>query len=426
MLDVLEDFRGRDLVFDMTEGLPAHLAAGSTTLYAGFDPTASSLHIGSMMPILALARFQRHGHSPIAVVGGGTGLIGDPSGKSQERQLLSKAQLAENIAGIREQLGRFLDFDSRTCPARLVDNADWLTTTSVTDTLRDVGKHFTVNYMLAKESIQRRLSQEEGISFTEFSYLLLQAWDFLTLFDRYGCTLQVGGSDQWGNITAGVELIRRARGAKAHGLVSPLLMTASGTKFGKTEAGAVWLDAERTSPYRLYQFWLNSSDQDVTRYLRYFTWLSAAEIEELAAATEANPAGRAAQQRLAREVTTMVHGETAAARAERSSAVLFGGELSGLGAAEILEIFDDVPSSQLARDAFGSEGLPLVSLLVESGLTPSKGAARRLIRDGGAYVNNQRIADERASIGPDSLLDGQLLILRKGQKSYHLMTVNGD
>ena len=425
-MSVFNELQWRGLQYDASEGVEKHLASGGVTFYIGFDPTASSLHIGNLLQILNMARLQRAGHSPIALSGSGTGLIGDPTGKSKERQLLTREQVAENLVGIKEQLGRFLDFDARGNPARLVDNGDWLDAVPLLDFLRDIGKHFTVNYMLAKEGVQRRLEGEDGISYTEFSYLLLQSYDFLVLHDRLGCTLQMGGSDQWGNITAGAELIRRLRQKKAYALVSPLVMTASGVKFGKTEAGTVWLDAELTSPYRFYQYWLNTADLDVLKYLKYFTWLEEQEIAELETAHEAAPQKREAQRRLAGEVTRQVHGPTALARAELSSRVLFGAEITDLETAEILDIFDDVPSTELAPAALGGDGLPLTELMVSSGLTPSKGAAKRLIRDGGMYVNNRRVGDERQALGRGDFLDGSVLVLRKGQKHYHLVNLSRE
>lgn len=425
-MNVFDEFRWRGLVYAATEGLEELLDQERLRLYIGFDPTASSLHVGSLLQILLLARMQRFGHTPIALVGGGTGMIGDPSGKTQERQLLTLEQVAINVAGIREQLARFLDFESTTNPARLVDNAEWLAPLSFIDFLRDVGKHFTVNYMQAKESVRRRLEQEEGISFTEFSYMLLQAYDFLELHDRYGCRLQMGGSDQWGNITAGTELIRKVRGARAHGLVAPLVTTASGVKFGKTEAGTIWLDAERTSPYRFYQFWLNTTDHDVVGYLKSFTWLDQEEIAALETALAEHPERREAQKRLARELTAMVHGETACAKALRSAEILFGAEVAGLSAAEILEVFGEAPSSQIDRARLEDGGLTLVEALAESGLVPSKGAAKRLVREGGAYLNNRRMSEEGRRLGPADLLEGAALLLRKGQKQYHLITLRRD
>ncbi len=422
-MSIFDELTWRGLVYDASQGVAEHLAGGGVTFYIGFDPTASSLHVGNLLQILNMARLQRFGHTPIALAGSGTGLIGDPTGKTKERRLLTKEQVAENIVAVQEQLGRFLDFDREGNPARMVDNGDWLCTAHLVDFLRDIGKHFTVNYMLAKEGVQRRLDSDDGISYTEFSYLLLQSYDFLVLHDRFGCSMQAGGSDQWGNITAGAELIRRLRQKKAYALVSPLVMTASGVKFGKTEAGAVWLDAEQTSPYRFYQYWLGTDDQDVVKYLKYFTWLDRAAINELAAAHQAAPQEREAHRRLAGEVTEMVHGASARERAELSSRVLFGAEISDLGSEEILDIFDDVPSTELEPSALDGDGLQLAELMASSGLVPSKGAAKRLIRDGGTYVNNRRVSDQRATLTADDFLDGSLLVLRKGQKHYHLVSL---
>src|SRR5262249_55702094 len=355
MPDLFEEFRWRGLVSEYTEGLPDLLTRERVTGYIGFDPTASSLHVGTLLTIMGLARLQRFGHSPIAIVGGGTGMIGDPSGKTVERQLLSREQIDENVVGIRRQLERFLDFDRAGNPARIINNADWLAAFDLLGFLRDTGKYFTVNYMLEKESVSRRLESEEGISFTEFSYVLLQARDFVELFDRYGCTLQMGGSDQWGNITAGTDLIRQLRGRKAHGLVWPLLKTASGTKFGKTEAGTVWLDAARTPPQEFRQFWLNTDDRDVIAYLKYFTFLTPPEIDALEAQTTSAPERREAQRVLADQVSRLVHGDADATRAERATSVLFAAtveSVNGAGAAALADqlsaIAADVPSTSIA------------------------------------------------------------------------------
>jgi tyrosyl-tRNA synthetase len=421
MTNLYEELAWRGIVYDATEGLADLLAKERVTAYIGFDPTASSLHVGSLLPALALARLQRFGHSPIVIVGGGTGMIGDPSGKSQERTLLSREQIDENLAGIRRQLSQFLDFDTAANPARMVNNADWLATIDLLSFLRDAGKHFTVNYMLQKESVNRRLESEEGISFTEFSYLLLQAYDFLQLFDRFGCALQMGGSDQWGNITAGIDLIRKLRARKAHGLVMPLVTTASGVKFGKTEAGTIWLDPSRTSPFRFFQFWLNTDDRDVTAYLKYFTFLDRAAIDALEKATQTAPEKREAQRVLAREVTGLVHGGDHVARAEHASAVLFGEDISTLSADDVLEVFEDVPSTELPADAFAGEGLGMVDLVARVQLAPSKSEARRLVQSGGVYVNNRRIADPQARLTREQAIDGRLFVLRKGQKQNHLV-----
>jgi len=421
MANLLAELEWRGLVYDATEGLSDVLTNERLTAYIGFDPTASSLHVGSLLQVMSLARLQRFGHSPIAIVGGGTGMIGDPSGKSQERALLSMAQLDENVAGIRQQLERFIDFDPSASGARLVNNAEWLGTIDLLSFLRDAGKHFTVNYMLQKESVSRRLESEEGISFTEFSYLLLQAYDYLQVFDRYGCTLQMGGSDQWGNITAGIDLIRKLRAKKAHGLVVPLVMTAAGVKFGKTEAGTIWLDPARTSPYKFYQFWLNTEDGDVVTYLKYFTFLAKPEIEGLAAATRSAPEKREAQRVLARDVTARVHGSDHVARAEQASSVLFSEDISTLDAEQLLAIFEDVPSTELPVDAFDPDGIGVVDLVARVGLASSKADARRLVQSGGVYVNNRRVADPQARVTRAQAVQGRLLVLRKGQKQNHLV-----
>jgi tyrosyl-tRNA synthetase len=423
-MDLFGELEWRGLVYDATEGLRDLIAREKLTTYIGFDPTAASLHVGNLLPMVTLARLQRTGHPPIAVVGGGTGMIGDPSGKATERTLLTVEEVEKNVEGIRGQLARFLDFNDTTTPARLVNNAEWLTKLSAIEFMRDVGKYFTVNYMLAKESVKRRSESDEGISYTEFSYLLLQSYDFLVLHDRFNCTMQMGGSDQWGNITAGVDLIRRLRGAKGHGLVMPLITTASGAKFGKTEAGAVWLDANLTSPFRFYQFWLNTDDGDAGRYLRYFTFLDRGAIESLEAEARTSPESRVAQRSLAREVTRMVHGEEHVARAERASSVLFGEDLSTLPADDVLSVFDDVPSSMLSAERLGGDGVAVTELLAASGLAASKGEATRLIRGGGVYVNNRRVTDERARLQLSQAIDGRLFVLRKGAKQNHVVKIS--
>ena len=410
------------MVYDGTEGLRDALAAGPITAYIGFDPTAASLHVGSLLPVMALARLQRAGHSPIGVVGGGTGLIGDPSGKTQERTLQSIEQIELNVAGIRAQLSRFLDFDRAGNPARIVNNADWLVPLDLMSFLRDVGKHFTVNYILAKESVKRRLESEDGISYTEFSYLLLQAYDFVMLFDRYKCTLQMGGSDQWGNITAGIDLMRKLRGAKGHGLVLPLVTTSAGVKFGKTEAGAVWLDPALTSPFRFYQFWLNTDDRDVVRYLKFFTFMDAGEIDALATATAEHPEQREAQRALARAVTALVHGQDHVDRAERAAQVLFGENLADASVEDVLTVFEDAPSTELA---LGPDGIPILDMLVAVKLVTSKSEAMRLLKSGGIYVNNVRAADERARFTTADAIGGQVFVLRKGRKDHHIVRVKG-
>jgi tyrosyl-tRNA synthetase len=419
-MDVYQEFQWRGMVYDATEGLPEILARAPDTVYIGFDPTAPSLHVGNLLPVMALARLQRFGHVSIALMGGGTGLIGDPSGKTQERSLLTVEQVDEHVQGIRRQLEPFLDFEAATNPARVMNNADWLRPLDVMTLLRDVGKHFTVNYMLAKESVKRRLESDDGISFTEFSYLLLQAYDFLTLFDRCGCALQLGGSDQWGTITAGCDLIRKVRGAKANGLVMPLVTTASGIKFGKTEAGAVWLDPERTSPFRFYQFWLNTDDRDVVKYLKFFTFLDQAAILELEAVTAVSPERREAQRVLAREATRLMHGDDALARAERASDVLFG---QGIGEAPIeavLMAFEDVPSIEIGAAELAG-GLRVTQLAVRAGLAQSASQATQLVRGGGLYLNDVRVTDERMRVTADDAMKGWLFYLRKGQRERRLV-----
>ena len=421
---MIEELRWRGLLADATEHAADALAAGQVTGYIGFDPTAPSLHVGSLVPIMGLVHLQRAGHCPVALVGGGTGLIGDPSGKASERVLLDRVRAEENAGGIRGQLASFLDFESRSAPARMVNNLDWLDGLGLVDFLRDIGKHFSVNAMLRKESVRRRIAGEEsGISFTEFSYQLLQAYDFLELNRRYGCTLQMGGSDQWGNITAGIDLVRRMGGGRCHGLVFPLVESAGGVKFGKTEEGTVWLDPERTSPYRFYQFWLNTDDGDVVRYLRMFTLLDRDTVEELAGAAAERPYRREAQRRLAAEMTRVVHGAGELERAERASQVLFGGSLEGLGASDIAEIFADVPSTVVARAGLEGEGMELAALMADHGMAPSRSEARRLIRGGGVYVNGIRKGDWAGRVGVDDCVEGRFLVVRTGKKRYFVVEV---
>jgi len=418
--DLFDELSWRGMVSEYTEGLREAFAAGPVTAYIGFDPTADSLHVGSLLTIMGLARLQRFGHSPIAIVGGGTGMIGDPSGKSQERTLLSVEQIEANVAGIRRQLARFLDFDRPANPARIVNNAEWLAAFDLLGFLRDTGKYFTVNYMLQKESVNRRLESEEGISYTEFSYLLLQARDFLELFDRCGCTLQMGGTDQWGNITAGIDLVRKLRATRVHGLVWPLMTTSTGAKFGKTEAGTIWLDAGRTSPFRFYQFWLNTDDRDVVRYLKFFTFMPREEIEALAAAARDRPEQREAQRALARAVTALVHGDDQVQRAERAAQVLFGGSFEGVGVEEILTVFEDAPSTEME---FPADGVAVADVLARVKLASSKSEAVRLLKSGGVYVNNQRVGDEKARLTAGEAIGGEVFVLRKGRKDQHIVKV---
>ena len=416
-MDLIAELQWRGMMSESTEGLRDALAAGPVTGYIGFDPTADSLHVGSLLTMMGLARLQRSGHSPIAIVGGGTGMIGDPK-PNQERPLLSRDDIDRNVAGIRPQLARLLDFDSKTNPARIVNNADWLASFDLLGFLRDTGKYFTVNYLLQKEAVSRRLESEEGISFTEFSYPLLQARDYLELFDRFNCTLQMGGSDQWGNITAGIELVRKLRNTKVHGLVWPLMTTAAGTKFGKTETGTVWLDPKRTSQFRFYQFWLNTDDRDAERYLKFFTFMDREEIEALARATAEHPERREAQRALARAVTSLVHGDDQVGRAERAAQVLFSENIADANVDDVLMVFEDAPSTELALPA---DGMPLAEMLATVKLVPSKSEAMRLIKSRGVYVNNVRAVDEKVRLSAADAIAGTLFVLRKGRKDHHIV-----
>lgn len=414
-MTLFDELEWRGMVAEVTDGVREALATERVTAYIGFDPTASSLHVGSLLTVMGLARLQRLGHTPIALVGGGTGMIGDPSGKSQERVLLSADQVNTNVAGIRAQLERFLDFSASPNAARIVNNADWLGATDVLTFLRDVGKHFSVGYMLQKESVSRRMESEEGISYTEFSYLVLQACDFLHLFDHEHCTLQMGGSDQWGNITAGIELIRKVRSKKAHGLVWPLMKTASGTKFGKTEAGTVWLDPARTSERDFYQFWLQADDRDVINYLKVFTWLDRPEIDRVEQALLADPAARAAQRRLADEVTRMVHGESALAQVQTDAALRFGGAVT----AETLQ--NVAPTAAIARARIEA-GLATTELVVIAGLAKSKSEAYRLIEQGGVTINDAVVGDPRAPVTLAQAL-GDRFKIAKGRRSVAVVEI---
>ena len=423
-MSLLEKYRWRGMLQDSTEGVEAALAEGPITGYIGFDPTGGSLHVGNLVPIMGLVHLQRAGHHPIVLVGGGTGLIGDPSGKTEERQLLTKEGAAENIAAIRRQLEHFLAFDGSTNPARTVNNLDWLGEFAMVDFLRDVGKHFSVNALLKKESVRRRVEDEKtGISYTEFSYALLQAYDFVALNERYGCTLQMGGSDQWGNITAGIDLVRRMRGEKAYGITYPLLTGAGGHKFGKTEAGAVWLDAALTSPYRFYQYWVTVDDRDVIRNLRYFTLLGPEEISELEASHAERPHERSAHRALAEDVTRRVHGADGLASAQRATEVLFGGEIGDLGADDIADIFSDVPSSEISRAGLEGDGTGVLDLFAGAGVCKSRGEARRSVEGGGLSINNVRVEDVEAAVTLADAIEGRFLILRKGKKTYHMVRV---
>jgi len=413
--NVLKELEWRGFVQQATPGLAEHLARGPVTAYCGFDPTSPSLQLGNLMPLMLLANLQHGGHRPIVLMGGGTGLIGDPSGKSSERPLLSKEQIRENVRRQRDQSARFLNFGTGPTAALLLDNAKWLVEQHLIDFLRDVGKHFTVNVMLQKESVQARL--ESGLSFTEFSYMLLQAYDFLHLFRERQCTLQVGGSDQWGNITAGVDLIRRIENKDAHGLVAPLVTMASGKKFGKSEAGAIYLDPELTSPYKFYQFWINVDDRDVENYLKLFTLQTRAEIDDLAAEQQRSPAARPAQRALAADVTTRVHGKDVLSGVQAASAILFGEEQ-----AEVHPQVFDILATEIPTVPVDSGSVDtLVDLVVRAGLAKSKGEARRSIEQGGIYVNQQRVDDVARTIAAHDWIGGRNLLLRKGKKEYALL-----
>jgi tyrosyl-tRNA synthetase len=421
-MDFFSELTWRGLVYDVTEGARDALARESLSGYIGFDPTASSLHVGSLLQMVALAHLQRCGHSPIAVVGGGTGLIGDPSGKTAERALLTREQVEANVASIRAQLARFLDFDRQPNPARIVNNAEWLTRLSAIDFMRDVGKHFSVNAMLTKDSVKRRIEGEEGISYTEFSYALLQAYDFLELHRRVGCTLQLGGSDQWGNITAGMDLVRRVTGGKVHGLVLPLITTATGAKFGKTEAGTIWLDPSRTSPYEFYQFWVNVDDRDAGRYLRFFTFLERARIEEIEETASREPEKRLAQRELAREVTRLVHGDDEMEQAERATEKVFKGEIASMSRSELLQVFASVGSAVIQPQP---DGWRLPSLVVQAGLAPSAGEATRLIRQRAVHVNGRLLTDEKAKLTMADAIEGEFFVVKKGKKELFLLRIAG-
>ncbi len=416
MSDLFAELEWRGFVHHATQQIQHHLAEGRRMLYCGFDPTANSLQLGNLMPLMQLRHFQRQGHKPIVLMGGGTGLIGDPSGQQSERPLLSKEQIRDNVHRQRDQIARLLDFDTKDTRALVLNNADWLVEQRLVDFLRDVGKHFTVNVMLQKESVKARL--DAGISYTEFSYMLLQAYDFLHLFRKEQCTIQVGGSDQWGNITAGIDLIRRVAGGEAHGLVGPLITTASGAKFGKTAGGAVWLDPALTSVYTFYQFWLNTDDRDAERYLKLFTFLPRAEIDALLGELGANPAAREAQRALARDVTDRVHGPDATAKVIRASAVLFGAfDAHAADDATFDVLAQEVPTATVAA----GDGLTLVDAVVHAGLAKSKSEARRSIQQGGIYLNQGRVKDVERRLEPGDWAAGRNVLLRKGKKEFALL-----
>ncbi|RAP74929.1 tyrosine--tRNA ligase [Paenibacillus montanisoli] len=415
--DLVDDLEYRGLIHQLTDvdNFRKKLQDESVTLYSGFDPTADSLHIGHLLPVLCLRRFQQAGHIPLALVGGGTGLIGDPSGRSTERSLNTSETVAEWSEKLKNQLSRFLEFDREGNPAKLVSNYDWLAPLDVITFLRDIGKNFTVNYMLAKDSVDSRLAN--GISFTEFSYMILQSYDFYRLNQDHNCTLQIGGSDQWGNITAGLELIGKMGGSGAFGMTMPLVTKSDGKKFGKTESGAIWLDRNKTSVYQFYQFWINTDDNDVVKFLKYFTFLSKAEIEALEAELQQHPERRAAQRELAREVTKLVHGADAVVTAEKITQALFSGEFVQLSEEELIEALRDMPTTVFAAD---QEESHLMSLLVEVGAAPSKRQAKQDIDGGAVYVNGQKQSGSDTVIPKDQRLHGKYLVIRRGKKNYFL------
>jgi tyrosyl-tRNA synthetase len=424
-MNLLEDLQWRGLVADCTDiaGLGQRLSNGPIALYCGFDPTGDSLHVGHLMGQLMLRRFQLAGHHPIALAGGATGMIGDPSGRSSERNLLTREQLSHNINCIKKQLSRLLDFEAPTNRARLVDNAEWTAPLSFLEFLRDVGKHFSVNMMIGKDSVRSRMEGEAGISYTEFSYMLLQAFDFCHLRQTAACELQVGGSDQYGNITAGTDLIRKKLGVPAWGLTFPLITKSDGTKFGKTASGAVWLDPEKTSPYRFYQFFINTEDSMVLEYLKKFTLLSREAIESLAAAHAQDPGSRSAQKALAREVTTLVHGTSACDDALRASEIMFGGRLDGITEKIFKDVVGEIPTKEFDGAKLDGTGAPIADLVIQAGLAPSKGQARKDIEAGGIYLNNVRVADVARSVTRADLLFSRYLLLRKGKRSYAVLTM---
>ncbi|PZE22552.1 tyrosine--tRNA ligase [Paenibacillus xerothermodurans] len=415
-MDILQELQYRGLIHQLTDedGLAKKLSEEPVVLYSGFDPTADSLHIGHLLPILCLKRFQMAGHIPVALVGGGTGMIGDPSGKASERTLNSKEVVAEWTEKLRSQLSRFLDFEAEGNPARMANNYDWLGELNVITFLRDIGKNFSVNYMLAKDSVDSRLSK--GISFTEFSYMILQAYDFYRLNNDINCSLQVGGSDQWGNITAGLELIGKTTGRQAFGLTMPLVTKSDGTKFGKTEGGTIWLNADKTTPYQFYQFWINTDDKDVVKFLKYFTFLTPERIEELEAQVQQSPEKREAQRVLAREVTELVHGEEAALSAIKISEVLFSGNVDTLTGREIEQAFQDVPSTELT----GGQEIGLIDLLIAVKAAPSKRQARQDIESGAVSLNGTKVTDLDSTVRAADGLEGKYIVVRRGKRNYYL------
>ncbi len=422
MVNVMRTLEERGFVSQVTDERLAEKLDKPVTLYAGFDPTAESLHIGNLLQIMIIAQFQRHGHRPIALVGGATAMIGDPSGKSEERNLLTEETIQRNLEGIKKQLMHYLDFDCGGNSAVLVNNMDWIGQFSFIEFLRDVGKSFRVGEMMGKESVRKRLQSETGMSFTEFSYQLLQGYDFLHLSREFDCMLQVGGDDQWGNITAGIDLTRKVDSRALYGMTSPLITDASGQKFGKTAVGdKCWLDANMTSPYEFYQYWIRRDDRDVVKLLKYFTFLPIDQIEELAGRVQAEPQKREAQRVLAEEVTRLAHGDDAVKIAQKASDVLFGAEITGLSDRDLSSIFADVPSTELSRARLSDGGVTLLDALCETKMCNSRGEAKKLVKAGGAYINNNKVDDLDHLLTMDSLASETILVLRSGKKKYHLV-----
>ena len=422
-MDLIEELRWRGMIQDIMPGTEEQLKKEMTTGYIGFDPTADSLHIGSLVPILLLVHFQRAGHKPIALVGGATGMVGDPSGKSEERNLLSEEVLQRNVAGVKSQLMRFLDFNpSLPNAAEMVNNYDWFKSISFIDFLRDAGKYITVNYMMAKESVRKRIEGETGISYTEFAYQLMQGYDFYWLYQHKNCKLQMGGSDQWGNMTTGTELIRRKAAGEAYVFTNPLITKADGGKFGKTESGNVWLDPERTTPFQFYQFWLNASDTDAEKWIRIFTFLSKRETESIITAHHADPASRVLQKRLAEEVTSLVHGKEELDKALETTRKLFANQSASVESltTDDLENMEGVIKCDYSQEKIIG-GIDIVSFLAETQIFPSKGEARKMIQGGGVSINRKKIMDEKLSLDRNMLLHDKYLLVQKGKKHYYLV-----
>lgn len=424
MVNVMTTLSERGFVSQKSDAELENKLEKSVTLYAGFDPTADSLHIGNLLQIMLLSQFQRHGHRPLPLVGGATAMIGDPSGKNEERNLLEPETIEKNLIGIKAQLQQFLDFDCGENSAVLVNNADWIGKFSFIEFLRDVGKHFRIGEMMGKDSVRKRLNSEAGMSFTEFSYQLLQSYDFLHLSREMDCVMQVGGDDQWGNITAGIDLVRKLDSRAVYGMTSPLITTATGQKFGKTEAGTVWLSSAKTSHYDFYQYWIRSDDRDVIKLLKFFTYLPLDQIAELGKLVAHEPEKRQAQKVLAREVTSLVRGAEAAELAEKASAVLFGEAISGLTDSDLNNIFSDVPSSTMAGDRLAA-GIDLLDALCETKMCNSRGEAKKLIKAGGVYINNNRTTGLDQKLTPESLASETMVVLRCGKKKYHLLKFEG-